>query len=67
MISDIHLKNICKIGQGKDCCRYIICSTTGFQCAKLTSLKDKIDKKVKSMSAQSDNCEGILHKNTGDL
>lgn len=54
-----HIKNVCKIGQGHDCCRYLICGVDGFQCEKLGALKEVIDSKVQYMSAQSDNCEGV--------
>ena len=54
-----HMKNVCKIGQGHDCCRYLTCSVDGFQCEKLGALKGVIDSRVQYMSAQSDNCEGV--------
>lgn len=54
------LKNICKIGEGKDCCRYIIYSSNGFECVKHTSLKKTIDDKVSFMVAQGDNCKGLV-------
>ena len=52
------LRNICKIGQGKDCCRYLVCGVGGFECAKLSGLKTLIDHRVELMTAQGDNCEG---------
>lgn len=53
------IKETCKIGQGADCCRYLIMGCTGFECAKLEhGLKVTIDARVESMSAQADNCEG---------
>lgn len=59
-MNDEKLKEICKIGLGKDCCRYLIMSADGFQCAKFTSLRTVLDFKVwnKQMEAQGDNCEG---------
>lgn len=38
IISKDTLKNTCKIGQENSCCRYIIVSANGFECAKGTSL-----------------------------
>jgi len=29
-----HVKNVCKIGQGNDCCRYLVLGAEGFECAK---------------------------------
>lgn len=29
-IPDETLKNVCKIGQGINCCRYILCGQNGF-------------------------------------
>ncbi len=55
-------RNICKLGQGKDCCRYLIAGGVGFQCAKLeTEAKKILDERVAAgqMSAQSDNCKGV--------
>lgn len=54
-----HVKDVCKIGQGHDCCRYLVMGTKGFECAKLQlSLRHTIDGRVHKMSAQADNCEG---------
>jgi hypothetical protein len=55
-----HIQNVCKIGQGSDCCRYLMIGPNGFECAKLTSLKAHLDHRVelKTIVAQGDNCEG---------
>lgn len=53
------LKNTCKLGQGKDCCRYILSTPRGFECGKLTSLKETIDEGVDKMNAKGDNCNGL--------
>lgn len=60
IITDQHLKEVCKIGQGKNCCRYLIMGMGGFQCAKFTNLKEFIDKRVldNNIIARSNNCEG---------
>lgn len=56
-----HLYDVCKIGQGRDCCRYIIGDGKGLHCAKLAvSLKEEIDRRVlfNAMTARADNCAG---------
>jgi hypothetical protein len=55
-----YLKETCKIGQGAECCRYIVAGKEGITCAKLTPLKSTIDARVESNTfvAQGDNCEG---------
>lgn len=55
------LKDVCKIGEGADCCRYITCGSNGFECAKHTALKGELDARVASglFTAISDNCEGL--------
>ena len=55
-----HVKDICRIGQGLDCCRYLIAGREGFECAKLTSLKKLLDDRVlqDNITAQGDNCNG---------
>lgn len=58
----VHIKEVCKMGQGKDCCRYLLCSAEGFECGKTGALKGVIDSRVEYMTAQGDNCEGV--KNT---
>lgn len=58
-LTDNYLKNICKIGQGKACCRYLTCSADGFECEKLGPAKGILDSRVMYMTAQGDNCEGV--------
>lgn len=58
-----YLSEVCKIGQGKACCRYIVAGAKGIECAKTTSLKPTIDARVESMVAQSDNCDGVTDLN----
>jgi len=55
-----HVKNVCKIGQGHDCCRYLVVGPNGFECMKNTSLAPVLDKRVtdETISARGDNCEG---------
>lgn len=59
-LSDKMLKETCKLGQGNDCCRYIIADPEkGIVCAKKTPLKETIDANVHHMTAKADNCEGV--------
>ena len=53
-----HVKDICKIGQGYDTCRYLMMGIT-WQCAKLdSSMKATLDARGDSMNARGDNCPG---------
>lgn len=55
-----YVKFTCKIGQGHDCCRYLVMGTGGFECAKLTEMKGLLDKRVNdhTITARGDNCDG---------
>ena len=59
-INEECLKNICKIGQGHECCRYLVLTSEGWSCAKHTNLRIHLDIRVekKSIGARGDNCEG---------
>ena len=49
----------CKIGQGVDCCRYLVVGPKGFECMKMTVQgRDMINGRVENMVAKGDNCEG---------
>jgi hypothetical protein len=70
-----YTKEVCKIGQGKKCCRYLICDGDGFQCAKfILEFRGELDVRVtlNKITAQGDNCEGCppefreLHQNIFD-
>lgn len=56
-----HVKNVCKIGQGNTCCRYLVMGSKGFECAKFTSLKKLLDDRVmtNTITAQGDNCNEV--------
>ena len=41
-----HIENVCKLGEGHDCCRYLIIGSDGFQCAKQRTLRSTLDEKV---------------------
>ena len=57
-MTDEYLKDVCKLGQGEACCRYIgVGIGRGFWCAKSDpELKKTIDQLVHNMNAQGDNC-----------
>jgi hypothetical protein len=57
----IQIKEVCKIGKGAECCRYLGLSN-GFRCLKLTELRETIDERFTKglpFTAQGDNCSGI--------
>jgi hypothetical protein len=59
-IDNACVDSVCKLGQGKDCCRYLARDAQGFKCLKLTELRYHLDERVKrgTMNARGDNCEG---------
>lgn len=60
-MDDDFVKQTCKIGQGADCCKYLMMGVGGWECAKVTSLKALIDQRT-NMHAKGDNCSGFsLH------
>jgi hypothetical protein len=56
-----YAKEVCKIGQGAACCRYLTMDKDGWDCAKWTSLRFTLDDRVENneMNAHGDNCEGV--------
>ena len=63
------IKNICKIGQGKECCRYLACGPNGFECTKHTSIGRLLDSRVESgtLNAQGNNSFGVPSTARGTL
>jgi hypothetical protein len=56
-----NLLHICKIGQGADCCKYLLVGSGGFECAKAEGYKKMVDDNWNEhKSAQGDNCDGII-------
>ena len=56
-----HIKTTCKIGQGAECCKYLVMGGGGFECMKATPEgKATIDKNWEATPhvSQGDNCEG---------
>ena len=58
-IDENHVRDVCKVGQGKECCRYLTRGLNGWSCEKLTHAA-YFDKRVAegNMFAQGDNCPG---------
>ncbi len=54
-----YLRDICKIGQGRKCCRYLTVGPDGLCCEKLGSLKSHLDHAI-HMTARGDNCDGLV-------
>lgn len=56
------VKEICKIGQGALCCRYITMGAKGWGCEKHSSLGSYLDNRValEQIVARGDNCEGKI-------
>lgn len=62
-------RETCKIGQGEQCCRYLVSGTQGIECAKINlELKKQIDKKVESGTylSKGDNCNGWWENDKGN-
>jgi hypothetical protein len=58
------VKDVCGIGQGPKCCRYLAMGGDGWACAKMDPvMKAGIDIRIRKgkMKARGDNCEGITN------
>lgn len=62
--SKTHIKEVCKIGQGEECCAYFVIGAGGSECAKGTMLAYNIELRLANgtMNAKGDNCEGMIEK-----
>ena len=60
--SESHVDDVCKKGQGAATCRYLMYSSNGFVCGKNGEMRELVDRRARegTMTAQSDNCEGVL-------
>lgn len=59
---NIYIRDVCKIGQGSKCCKYLLMAPTGFECAKSNpGEKEMIDINwaLHAHVSQGDNCEGV--------
>lgn len=55
-----HIKEVCKMGKGYACCRYLVLGTSGFECVKGHPMAVTLDERAEAgtMVARGDNCEG---------
>ncbi len=58
-----HLKNVCRLGQGKATCSFLAMGGAGFECQKGTSIEKVIRERLaaSTMGAKGDNCSGPPH------
>jgi hypothetical protein len=61
MIPENHLREVCRLGEGSGACVYLGIGRGGWQCLKLTGLRNRIDSmRLKGeMTAAGDNCDGL--------
>lgn len=56
------VRDVCKVGRGHACCRYLVGTPTGVECAKfIPQLREVLDSRVlnKTIVARGDNCPGF--------
>lgn len=56
-ITDEHARDVCKFGNGAQCCRYLTMAGAHWSCEKHSALAKVIDART-DMHAKSDNCKG---------
>jgi hypothetical protein len=64
-VDDAHTRDVCKIGQGRDCCRYLTMGAKGWSCERLNPEgREMIDERCARglFTAISINCEGRLSR-----
>lgn len=67
-----HVKQICRIGDGADCCSFLLASGKGFECAKTPGMEKLfgiliLRRGMNHMTALGDNCEGYAMIQTAKL
>ena len=64
LLSKEHAIEICKIGQGADCCSWLICGSSGFECSILEQHPTIVKRRaINDMVAMRDGCPEM--KNQG--
>ncbi len=61
IIDDDYAAGVCKMKDGVQCCRYLMMTTEGFECAKHPenlAYRKRIDMRQNQMVASGDNCDG---------
>lgn len=66
-ITPDEVRDVCKIGQGADACRYIIVTGNGFMCARESGMRDLLDMRVAegTYAAEAVNCGEVADEITG--
>lgn len=60
-----HVSDVCKMGQGAECCKYLVMGTKGFECMRVNPANKKVidsDWEVTPHVSQGDNCKGYLNE-----
>ena len=57
-----YVKEVCRLGQGEETCRYLAFGSEEWSCCKDTSMGRHIDERVENddFGSRGDNCEGML-------
>lgn len=60
MISDLHVKTMCRPGEGAETCAFLLAGPDGLECAKGTGIEAMLRKRVEAETiiARGDNCPG---------
>ena len=58
VLSEEKIHDVCKIGQGALCCKYLLVSSDGFHCGKNSEFRNILQNRT-NMVAKGDNCEGV--------
>ncbi len=56
-----HVIDVCKMGAGAECCKYLVAGTKGFECMRVSAENKKVidDNWARNAHvAQADNCNG---------
>lgn len=62
LLSRDRVRNICKLGRGADCCKFLLAGQQGLECGKLDSVLGPMLAIKPGMVAKGDNCDGIDHR-----
>jgi len=60
-----HIKNVCKLGKGVKCCKYLVGGAKGLECMRIDEANKKvIDDNWNQVEhiAQGDNCRGYNYR-----
>lgn len=57
VVDDDHARDVCKMGQGAECCKFLTMGTSGWSCEKLSSARMQLEYR-EGMISKGDNCPG---------